>query len=322
MNRQSRSFLVTAAVVALCSGEPGTSNAGSGSQAGPASPIDVTTKSGVAMVYLPGGEFTMGSNQGTPDEAPPHRVKVGGFLMDKFEVTHELFRKVQLPNPSHWQDTPKKPVERVRWRDAKQYCNERSLLEGLKPCYNEKTLDWDCDYAANGYRLPTEAEWEYACRAGTTTAYSFGDDPAQLGDYGWFFDNSDSKYQEVGKKKPNPWGLYDMHGNVTEWVLDQFDPDFYKVCAGKGVVTDPWNKATKPYPHSVRGGSWDEDPPALRSGARNASDRTWKMQDPQLPKSIWYLTDAKIVGFRIVRPLQVPTAEELAKYWTSGVEKE
>jgi formylglycine-generating enzyme required for sulfatase activity len=113
-----------------------------------------------------------------------------------------------------------------------------------------------------------------------------------------------------------------MHGNATEWVLDQFDPDYYKACAQKGVVMDPWNKATKPYPHSVRGGSWDDDPPALRSGARLGSDRTWKMQDPQLPKSIWYLTDAKIVGFRIVRPLQVPTAEELAKYWTSGVEKE
>jgi len=127
---------------------------------------------------------------------------------------------------------------------------------------------------------------------------------------------------KVGKKKPNPWGLYDMHGNVTEWVLDQFDPDYYKVCAEKSVAPDPWNRATKPYPHSVRGGSWDDDPPALRSGARNASDRTWKMQDPQLPKSIWYLTDAKIVGFRIVRPLEVPPPEELAKYWTSGVEKE
>jgi len=185
-----------------------------------------------------------------------------------------------------------------------------------------KFCHWLSAKTGHFYRLPTEAEWEYACRAGTTTAYSFGDDVDKLPEYAWFFDNSNSKYQEVGKKKPNPWGLYDMHGNVTEWVLDQFDLDYYKVLAGKGVAVDPWNKSTKPYPHGVRGGSWDDDPHALRSAARRGSDRNWKMQDPQLPKSIWYLTDAQIVGFRVVRPLKVPPAEELLKYWTSGVEKD
>src|SRR6185295_13761533 len=111
-------------------------------------PRPIVTKSGVEMVYLPGGEFLMGNNQGNPDEKPVHKVSLGAFFMDRFEVTHEMFAKAELPNPSHWQDSPKKPVERVRWRDAKEYCNERSLLEGLKPCYNEKTMDWDCDYAA------------------------------------------------------------------------------------------------------------------------------------------------------------------------------
>jgi formylglycine-generating enzyme required for sulfatase activity len=113
-----------------------------------------------------------------------------------------------------------------------------------------------------------------------------------------------------------------MHGNVTEWVLDQLGADFYKTGSEQGVIVDPWNKAVKPYPHVVRGGSWDDDPPALRSAARRGSDRSWKMQDPQLPKSIWYLTDAQVVGFRVVRPLQVPPPAELLKYWTSGVEKD
>src|SRR5262249_51178206 len=137
-------------------------------------PVEVVTPSGIAMIYLPGGAFLMGSDKGNADEAPAHQVTVSPFLIDKFEVTHEMFAKAQLPNPSHWQDHPKKPVERVRWRDAKQYCNERSLLEKLKPCYDEKTPDFDCDYTANGYRLPTEAEWEYACRAGETGPYDFG----------------------------------------------------------------------------------------------------------------------------------------------------
>jgi len=169
------------------------------------------------------------------------------------------------------------------------------------------------------YRLPTEAEWEYACRAGSDTAYSFGNDPEKLGEYAWFADNSGAKYQKIGMKKPNKWGLYDMHGNVLEWCLDQYEPDSYKQFT-TATADNPWLRATKPYPHSARGGSWDDDPLALRSAARRASSSAWKMQDPQLPKSIWYHTDAQFLGFRIIRPLKVPPPEELAKYWNNGVE--
>jgi formylglycine-generating enzyme required for sulfatase activity len=172
------------------------------------------------------------------------------------------------------------------------------------------------------FRLPTEAEWEYAARAGTKTAYSFGDDPAQLGEYAWYADNSDLKYQKVGTKKPNPWGLHDMHGNVLEWCLDQYKPESYKQFVG-ATAENPWVKATEPYPHVARGGSWDDDPVHLRSAARRGSSPAWKQQDPQLPKSIWYHTDAQFLGFRIIRPLKVPAeAIELRKYWTSGVEKD
>ncbi len=113
-----------------------------------------------------------------------------------------------------------------------------------------------------------------------------------------------------------------MHGNVIEWTLDQYDADWYKQNAGK-VLEDPWNRATKPYPHVARGGSWDdEDSTALRSAARRFSNKDWKIQDPQLPKSIWYHTDAQFLGFRVVRPLKVPTVEEVGAYWNSGVERE
>ncbi|HXF11492.1 MAG TPA: formylglycine-generating enzyme family protein [Desulfuromonadaceae bacterium] len=185
-----------------------------------------------------------------------------------------------------------------------------------------KYCEWLTAKTGHFYRLPTEAEWEYACRAGTTTAYFFGNDPSQLDDYAWYGKNSDFKYQKVGKKKPNPWGLYDICGNVAEWCLDQYDPNYYQQF--QAIVADnPWNQSTKPYPQVVRGGSWDdEDPAKLRSAVRRASDKSWKMQDPQLPKSIWYHTDAQFLGFRVVRPLKVPPPEELSKYWTSGVEKE
>ncbi len=228
-------------------------------------PAEIVTKSGVEMISLPGGEFMMGSLQGSSDERPPHTVRVSAFAIDKFEVTQELLAKVQLPNPSHWQDSPKKPMERVRWRDAKQYCNERSLLEGLQPCYNEKTMDWDCDYGANGYRLPTEAEWEYAARAGTEGPYEFG--PAdKLRQYAWFAANADQKTHPVGQRKPNRWGLYDLYGNVSEWCEDIYLAGYPK----DGPAVDPRGPANSgnDVKRVIRGGSWKSSPEACRSTAR------------------------------------------------------
>jgi formylglycine-generating enzyme required for sulfatase activity len=132
----------------------------------------------------------------------------------------------------------------------------------------------------------------------------------------WSAENSGGKYQLVAKKQPNAWGLYDMLGNVMEWTLDQYGP----YAPASGVVVNPWVKATQPYPHAVRGGSWNDPASTLRCSARVASDATWKQQDPQLPKSIWYMTDAQWLGFRLVRPVKIPSADEMFAYWNSGVE--
>ena len=149
--------------------------------------------------------------------------------MDKFAVTQKSYEGLMGTNPSKFKG-PDKPVERVSWLAAVKYCNMRSLKEGLHPCYDAETMA--CNFEADGYRLPTEAEWEYACRAGSTTDYSFGNDPGLLREYGWFKDNSGEATNPVGEKRPNAWGLHDMHGNVSEWCSDFYAEDAYRQSGG------------------------------------------------------------------------------------------
>ncbi len=188
---------------------------------------------------------------------------------------------------------------------------------------------WLSKLSGDMYRLPTEAEWEYACRAGTTTAYHFGDDPKKLDDYAWHYENSDDRSHVVGEKKPNPWGLYDMHGNAGEWVLDQLGAEHYAGLAekSKDKPIDAWQAVRWPdqlEQRVVRGGGWDSDPDRCRSAARAGSeDEDWKALDPNRPLSPWWYTEdaARAVGMRLVRPLTAPPKEELKKCWDADVEE-
>ena len=290
------------------------------------------------MLPIPGGTFMMGSpgseENRESDEGPQFEVSLSPFWMGKCEVTwneYELFmypeemKRLQMLGG----DKTEYPLSDAVTKPTKPYV-EMSFGMGKDgyPAISmthhaaNKYCEWLSARTGHFYRLPTEAEWEYACRAGTTTAYSWGDGLAPLDDHAWHADNSDFKYQKVGKKKPNPWGLHDMHGNVTEWVLDQYSAETYATHQNAGTLVDPWIQSATPYPHSARGGSWDDFPERLRSATRRGSDASWKAQDPQLPKSIWYLTDAQFLGFRVVRPLEVAPPVDLIKYWTNGVERD
>jgi len=280
------------------------------------------------LVPIPGGVFTMGSPKSEfghkPDESPQHEVKIEPFWMGKREVTWDEYDiwsfnlDIQRRKVLRQKTGQTDPAADAVTRPTKPYTDMTFDMghDGFPAiCMTQLAAKMYCKWlsAKTGhfYRLPTEAEWEYACRAGTTSAYSFGDDPLKLGDYAWIEKNSNEKYHKVGLKKPNPWGLYDMHGNVAEWVLDQYQPNFYaELAKEKQPVLEPLARPTKVYGRVVRGGSWDEDPERARSAAREFSIPEWKIQDPQIPQSIWYFTDAKHVGFRVVRPLRVPDQAE------------
>ncbi len=286
------------------------------------------------LIPIPAGEFKLGSQR---------TVKIEPFWIAKTETTWALYRAFMINGKSRNKDgtlnldgdiysaepplasapdlidaisqpTPPYMAMHFGLADNAGYGADFPAIAATQHAAS-KFCEWLTAQTGHYYRLPTEAEWEYACRAGTTTAYSFGDDPSHLSEYAWFFENSDASYQRVAQKKPNPWGLYDMHGNVCEWTLDAYLPDFSNHPEG---ATNPLVLSKMRYPRVTRGGHWDSDPQDLTSSARLASEPSWKMTDPQIPKSIWYHTDTHWLGFRVVRPLKTPSLEEMHLLWNTG----
>lgn len=298
------------------------------------------------MMPIPGGTFMMGSppseENRKEDEGPQVEVIVEPFWMGQTEITwaeyktfmelHDIFKAFQakgvrevtadnlidaITAPSNLYDPsftfesgedPEQPAVTMSQYAAKQYTKWLSAITGLF------------------YRLPSEAEWEYACRAGTKTAYYFGDDPAKLDQYAWYYDNSDDRTHKVAQKKPNPWGLYDMHGNVAEWTLDQHIADHYKKLAEKTVrAADAIAWPSQVEERALRGGSWEFDPEDLRSAARLASsDEAWKQEDPNIPLSPWWYTSSPAtgVGFRLLRPLNPPKDRQAReRFWKADVKE-
>jgi len=282
------------------------------------------TEVSFALQPIPAGTFTIGSpateKNRNPDEGPQAKVALPAFWMGQHEVTWSEYEIFMFASDSAGNTTktdadavshPTKPYVEMSFGMGREGFPAISMTHHAASKY----CQWLSAKTGHFYRLPTEAEWEYAARAGTTTAYSFGDDPAQLSAYAVF---QADKYGKVGSKKPNPWGLFDLHGNVSEWTLDQYEPDAYARIKGDPAIGS-WVKSTQPYPHVARGGNWSDSPELLRSAARRASSPDWKMLDPQLPKSVWYHTSAPWIGFRVVRQSAIPSAEEMYHIWNNGV---
>jgi formylglycine-generating enzyme required for sulfatase activity len=277
------------------------------------SPKEIINSIEIKLVLIPNGTFMMGSpieEEGRYDNEVQHKVTISrDYYLGVTEVTQGQYEKVMGTNPSKFQkqvilnkDSSMYPVEKVSWEDAVSFCKRLSELP------DEKT-------AGRVYRLPTEAEWEYACRAESETAFHFGGSSKLSDDFAWF-GNSNKQTHPVGQKKPNAWGLYDMHGNAAEWVIDgyaNYMPQEAVVNAAKD-----WARTDKPDPRAVRGGSWEFPAAECRSSARLPSDdEAWKYQDPNLPLSPWWYTDdpARGVGFRLLRPLQTLPRMEIEDFW-------
>jgi sulfatase modifying factor 1 len=216
------------------------------------------------MIYCPSGSFEMGSDEGNENESPKHPVKLNhGFWLSETQVTQALWETVMGYNPSQSGDNVNLPVEMVTWYESLLFCNRLSMLDGLTPCFAFYDIEFNDDgkiimanvewnQNANGYRLPTEAQWEYAAKAGTTLKYSGSDD---LEEVAWCEYNSDELTHPVKTKKPNAWGLYDMSGNVWEWCMDPFDLERYESRGTESATEDPTVWIDEPCRRVLRGGS-------------------------------------------------------------------
>lgn len=277
------------------------------------------------------------------DEGPAWQLQPEPFWMMKFEVTWDLYQQF-LKEYRNSQDLRLDPTDASEeaWADAVSIPtplweqDARPIMEGLGTSGGYPVADitqfaamqfskWLSKKTGHFLRLPTEAEWEYAARCGQETAYSFGDDPSELTDYAWIFDNSEYEdedlgypglgagYRKVGTLKANRWGIHDLYGNVAEWTIDRYSSETYSGRSGKVLShTEAVVWPEKVWPAVVRGGSWQDDADRCRSAARTASTSKWQKRDPQIPKSVWWCTDAFHVGFRLIRPAEAPKDTQ---YW-------
>jgi formylglycine-generating enzyme required for sulfatase activity len=296
------------------------------------------------MVPVPGGVFRMGSPDGErgrkKDEGPQIEVEVEPFHMGKFEVTWPEY-KAFSHRYNHLAGMQRPPVPRDRLADAVTYptpiyeVETDGMLQDMGgqgarfPAVSvsqfaaRQYTKWLSKKTGRFYRLPTEAEWEYACRAGTKTAYGYGEDPSVLGAYAVYVDNSEydtgkEGYRQVGLRRPNAWGVHDMHGNVAEWCIDAYDENWYARFAGRTMTaSEVINWPSRRYPRVLRGGGWQSEAADCRSASRIPGRKDLNLFDAQLPKSPHWETNGFWVGFRVVSPAREPAEADKLRFWNA-----
>ncbi len=278
----------------------------------------------IEMIAVEGGDFKMGASESDTsrkdDEKPQHDVTVDGFWMGKYEITWEQYDAFVFGEfgPEKFKGTDELKtlgIDAVSGATPPYVDMSFNMGKGAAPAVNMTQYaaimycKWLTSKTGVFYRLPTEAEWEYVCKKGKT-------DEGDLKSVAWFDDNTNDKYEKTGSKHANSLGIHDLLGNVSEWVMDQYDTDYYK----SSPKNNPWNKPSELYPRVVRGGSWKDTKDKLCCTARGQSIQKWKRRDPQIPKSDWWHTNAPFVGFRVVRPKTQPSAEGIKTYWLTAIE--
>ena len=285
------------------------------------------------MVPVQGGTFLMGRSSDeegkASHEGPQRKVNVDSFWMTAHEITweqYDLFAKEIVD-------------KEISQEMMERFGIEPDAVTTPSPPYGDETYGMGRDgrpavsmthYAAVIYamwvtgktgefhRLPTEAEWEYACRGGVHGNYDLKGNEHALDSHEWFRANSGTSYQPVASKEPNPLGLYDMKGNIAEWTMDEYHEDYHDRLEGE-VADNPWFKPEVLYPRAIRGGHYRESAEDIRCTKRRGSDRRYSRGDPQIPKSAWWHTDAPFVGIRLVRPKEAPPLEELEEFWIDPI---
>lgn len=306
----------------------------------------------IEMVLVPGGNYEMGPFE----NGEIHEVKVDSFWIAKYEITwdeYNLFRnevlediRTQVYKELYGVDLEGDAISSPTLsEEALDLLRDNDIPADIislpSPPYSDMTAGMGTDgfpavsmthYAAfmftkwltvktgNFYRLPTEAEWEYACRAANPNVYEPISNQSELNRFAWYRDNSERKYHQPGSKEPNALGLYDMLGNVAEWTFDQYYED-YGAQLEHNPADNPFFKPDQLYPRSVRGGSWMDPAESASCVQRRGSNPNWKMRDPQLPKSLWWHTNAPFVGIRVVRPVNEPNSvDEMEEYWIDAIQ--
>ena len=294
------------------------------------------------MVPISGGTFKMGSAEpeAKDDVTPQVEVTVEPFWMGQYEVTWEQYQSYMAMDEA-FKKLAKSGLRKVTTKEEVDAVTAPSSLYEPDITYEAgEELDqpaasmtqfaakqytkWLSLLSGQFYRLPYEAEWEYACRAGTSTKYYFGDDDSKLKDHAWYYKISEDQRHACGELEPNPWGLYDMYGNVSEWVLDAYTENGFEAIAGKRLtVQQSFQRPKKVYPRLLRGGSWYSEAKLCNSTARlPTDDKLWKQEDPNYPKSPWWYTGEEGLGagMRLVRPYKAPKDKaKMLTFWDADV---